>query len=126
MLVQYSGQHAQYITCIQSAAARIGPGIRFFFFGVQISLVMGQSASAYPTVDLSGKVIVVTGGNAGLGYATSKALAIMGAHTIIACRSKERAETVSLLSSTKLIRRSNTKFCIGCSSDEGRNRKAVP
>ena len=56
---------------------------------------MGQSSSAYPTVDLSGKVIVVTGGNAGLGYATSKALAIMGAHTIIACRSKERAEAVS-------------------------------
>ena len=55
---------------------------------------MGQSA--YPTVDLSGKVIVVTGGNTGLGYATSKALAIMGAHTIIACRSRERAEAVSL------------------------------
>ena len=72
---------------------------------------MGQSSSAYPTVDLSGKVIVVTGGNAGLGYATSKALAIMGAHTIIACRSKERAEAVSLLSSAKLIRRNNT---IGC------------
>ena len=68
---------------------------------------MGQSASvsAYPTVDLSGKVIVVTGGNSGIGYATSKALAIMGAHTIIACRSRERAEAVSLLSSAKLIRR---------------------
>ena len=57
---------------------------------------MGQTASAlYPTVDLSGKVVVVTGGNVGLGYATAKALAIMGAHTIIACRSREKAEAVS-------------------------------
>ena len=71
-------------------------------------LAMGQSASAYPTVDLSGKVILVTGGNAGLGYATSKALAVMGAHTIIACRSKERAEAVSLLSSAMLMHRGDT------------------
>lgn len=57
---------------------------------------MGQTASAlYPTVDLSGKVVVVTGGNVGLGYATAKALAIMGAHTIIACRSRQKAEAVS-------------------------------
>lgn len=59
---------------------------------------MGASSSQqlYTPVDLSGKVILVTGGNAGLGYATAKALAIMGAHTIIACRSGERAEAVRL------------------------------
>ena len=48
----------------------------------------------YPEVDLSGRVAVVTGGNAGIGYETAKALAEMGAHTIIACRSREKAEEV--------------------------------
>ena len=57
---------------------------------------MGNKVS-YPTVDLSGKVAVVTGGNTGIGYETAKALAEMGAHTFIACRSQERATTVSSL-----------------------------
>ena len=57
---------------------------------------MGSRLS-YPTVDLSGKVAVVTGGNAGIGYETAKSLALMGAHTIIACRSEERATAVSNL-----------------------------
>ena len=56
-------------------------------------LQMGNRLS-YPVVDLSGRVAVVTGGNGGIGYETSKALAAMGAHTIIACRSRERAEEV--------------------------------
>jgi len=42
---------------------------------------------------LKGKVAVVTGGNDGIGYETAKGLASRGAHTIIACRSKEKAET---------------------------------
>ena len=54
---------------------------------------MGSQLS-YPSVDLSGRVAVVTGGNAGIGYETAKALAAMGAHTIIACRSRDRAEQV--------------------------------
>ena len=55
---------------------------------------MGNKLS-YPSVDLSGKVAVVTGGNTGIGYETAKALAEMGAHTFIACRSQERAAAVS-------------------------------
>ena len=55
---------------------------------------MGARLS-YPTVDLSGKVAIITGGNTGIGYETAKALAAMGAHTIIACRSEERAIAVS-------------------------------
>jgi len=51
---------------------------------------MGARLS-YPTIDLSGKVAIVTGGNTGIGYETAKALALMGAHTIIACRSQEKA-----------------------------------
>ena len=43
---------------------------------------MGGKVS-YPQVELKDKVAIVTGGNAGIGYETAKALAIMGAHTII-------------------------------------------
>ena len=52
---------------------------------------------SYPQVELKDKVAIVTGGNTGIGYETAKALAIMGAHTIIACRSEERGQQVSLL-----------------------------
>lgn len=56
---------------------------------------MGGGLS-FPEPDLSGKVALVTGGNAGIGYETAKALARMGAHTFIACRSREKAEEVTL------------------------------
>lgn len=36
------------------------------------------------------KTIVVTGANAGMGYATAEALAREGAHVIMYCRSQER------------------------------------
>ncbi|XP_065911854.1 retinol dehydrogenase 11-like [Dysidea avara] len=52
---------------------------------------MGAKLS-YPEVDLKNKVAIVTGGNTGIGYETGKALAFMGAHTIIACRSEERGQ----------------------------------
>ena len=57
---------------------------------------MGGSLT-FQSVDLTNKVAIVTGGNAGIGYETTKALAVMGAHTIIACRSEERATGVSML-----------------------------
>ena len=61
---------------------------------VRETTAMGSSLS-YPTVDLSGKVAVVTGANTGIGFEIAKAFAVMGAHTIIACRSEERATAVS-------------------------------
>jgi NAD(P)-dependent dehydrogenase (short-subunit alcohol dehydrogenase family) len=42
--------------------------------------------------DLSGKVVVVTGANAGLGFGASKELARKGAEVILACRNMDRAE----------------------------------
>lgn len=42
--------------------------------------------------DLAGKIIVVTGGNSGLGYESVKAFARKGAEVILACRSLEKGE----------------------------------
>ncbi|MEM7334398.1 MAG: oxidoreductase [Chloroflexota bacterium] len=41
--------------------------------------------------DLSGKTIVVTGANSGIGYDTAKAFVQKGAKTILACRSMDKA-----------------------------------
>ena len=54
------------------------------------------------TADMSGKVAVVTGGNSGIGYATAKALAVLGAHVIIACRSEQRAVAVSTRTTSQM------------------------
>ena len=50
----------------------------------------------HPDVQLSSeKFVIVTGGNAGIGYETAKTLAAMGARVCIACRSEEKAKAVS-------------------------------
>ena len=81
---------------------------------------MGANLS-FPIVNLSGKVAVITGGNAGIGYETAKALAIMGAHTIIACRSSERANAVSQRSITLC-----NSISVGCGTNETRNWHRLP
>lgn len=42
--------------------------------------------------DLSGKVIIVTGGNGGLGFQAVKAFANKGAEVVIACRSDKKVK----------------------------------
>ena len=52
---------------------------------------MGWTASQMP--DQSGKTIIVTGGNGGLGLETARELARKGAHVIIAARNLDKAAT---------------------------------
>ena len=54
------------------------------------TMAKGWSAEQLP--DLSGRIVVVTGGNSGIGYEASRELARKGAHVVLACRDPGRAE----------------------------------
>uniref|UniRef100_A0AAY4BKD6 WW domain-containing oxidoreductase n=1 Tax=Denticeps clupeoides TaxID=299321 RepID=A0AAY4BKD6_9TELE len=42
--------------------------------------------------DLSSKVVIITGANSGIGFETARSFALHGAHVILACRNKSRAD----------------------------------
>ncbi|KAJ7083145.1 NAD-P-binding protein [Mycena belliarum] len=56
-----------------------------------MSTWFGRSISEDDLVDLHGKVVILTGGNTGIGYATIQMLARKGAKVYMAARSEERA-----------------------------------
>jgi len=52
---------------------------------------MGNETSVQP-IQLTGKNVIVTGANTGIGYITARELARWGARVILACRNQEKAE----------------------------------
>ncbi|HEV7624609.1 MAG TPA: oxidoreductase [Amnibacterium sp.] len=48
------------------------------------------SASSFAVPDQTGRTIVVTGANSGIGFEASRRLAAAGAHVVLACRSLDR------------------------------------
>lgn len=62
--------------------------------------------------DLSGRVILITGASDGLGKATAKILAAMGAEIVFACRNAERAQAAieETLRYAPFIRREQLRF----------------
>ncbi|KAK3244408.1 hypothetical protein CYMTET_45975 [Cymbomonas tetramitiformis] len=57
---------------------------------------------------MEGKVVIVTGANAGIGLETARQLYAKGAHVIVACRSQQRAE--SAIQNIKSTTKSNGKL----------------
>lgn len=59
---------------------------------LDVLLIPFYSKLTMPDVDLNGKLAVVTGANSGIGFEAARALATMGAHVILACRSESKGE----------------------------------
>ncbi len=55
--------------------------------------MIGDKWTAENIPDLTGKVIIVTGSNSGIGFEAAKEFARNGAHTILACRNTEKAQS---------------------------------
>jgi NAD(P)-dependent dehydrogenase (short-subunit alcohol dehydrogenase family) len=56
---------------------------------------MSRQWTAADIPDLSGKTIIVTGGNSGIGYEAALELAGKGARVVLACRDQKKADTAA-------------------------------
>ncbi|XP_048765177.2 dehydrogenase/reductase SDR family member on chromosome X-like isoform X3 [Ostrea edulis] len=71
---------------------------------------MGGSESLPEVALTMDRVVLITGGNTGIGYETAKWIAMRGARVIIACRSEERANAVSVIKKNNAIERMQVEF----------------
>lgn len=51
--------------------------------------------TAQDMTDQSGKMVIVTGANSGIGYEAAQALAVVGAHVVMACRDTSKGEAAA-------------------------------
>ena len=98
--------------------SRMGNGLatlQFFLYGRQECTQKGweKARRSYGTpdpldvVDLSGRVMLVTGANSGIGFEIAQFAASRGARTYMLCRSAERAEAAR----AKIISAAATRNC---------------
>jgi NAD(P)-dependent dehydrogenase (short-subunit alcohol dehydrogenase family) len=74
-----------------AAAVLAGLGI-YRYMRSQQNALPAEIWTAADMPNLTGKVIIVTGANSGIGYEAAKEFARKGAQTILACRSMEKAQ----------------------------------
>lgn len=77
---------------ISAAAILAGIGIYKYLRSQQNSSNMEDNWTTANIPDLSGKVMIVTGANSGIGFEEAKEFARKGAQVILACRSMDKAQ----------------------------------
>ena len=76
---------------IAGAVATVAGVVMYKYVKSKQSALPAEIWTTADMPDLSGKVIIVTGANSGIGYEAAKEFARKGAKTILACRSMEKA-----------------------------------
>lgn len=77
--------HNPWFSSILSGLSNLKTNLDYLFMFLYSDMAM-------PHVDLHGKLAIVTGANSGIGYEAARALASMGAHVVLACRSEPKAQ----------------------------------
>ena len=77
--------HGQLVASILASISEISSKLHTF-------LAQFYPCMSLPSVDLHGKLAIVTGANSGIGFEIARALVCLGAHVVLACRSELKGE----------------------------------